>query len=241
MSDKTELDAALRDLVIANRILAHEGVLDGFGHVSIRHPTDPGRYFMACSRSPEQVTRRDLIEFHLDSRPIDQNGRPMYAERFIHGQILQARPEVKAICHNHAHNLIPFGVTGNTIRPLMHMSSVIGPEVPIWDIADEFGDTDLLVTNPAMGDSLARCLGQRRVALMRGHGSVVAGLGLREAVFVAVYLHLNAELVLKAKSLGDIKYLSPGEVERCAATLLQELSQNRAWDYWAARAGYEGI
>ncbi len=241
MSDNSELELALKDLVIANRILGHEGVLDGFGHISIRHPSNPERYFMAGSRSPELVTRHDLIEYHLDSRPIDQNGRAMYAERQIHGSIYQARPEVRAVCHNHAHDLIPFGVTGTTLQPVMHMASVIGDEVPIWDIADEFGDTDLLVTDPAKGASLARCLGPRRVALMRGHGAVVAGRGLREAVYVAIYLHLNAELVLKAKSLGEVKYLSPGEAKACAETLLSELSQNRAWEYWSARAGYSGV
>ena len=237
-----DMKALIGDLVTANHILYHQGVLDGFGHVSIRHPNDPSRYFMAGSRSPELVTRHDLIEYHLDSRPINQNGRAMYAERQIHGSIYQARPEVLAVCHNHAHDLIPFGVTGTTLRPVMHMASVIGDEVPIWDIADEFGDeTDLLVTNPAMGESLARCLGPRRVALMRGHGAVVAGRGLREAVYVAVYLHVNAGMVLKAKRLGEVKYLSPGEAKACADTLLSELSQNRAWEYWCARAGYSGI
>lgn len=242
MSDRSELTVVLRDLVVANRILAREGVLDGFGHVSVRHPTDPQRYFMSRSRSPALVTRDDLIEFTLENAPIDQNGRPMYAERYIHGCLYQARPDVQAVCHNHSHAVIPYGVTGTAIRPIMHMASVIGNEVPIWDIREEFGDTDLLVTSDEMGRSLARCVGPRRTALMRGHGSVVVGASLREAVFIAIYLQLNAELLHRARALGgsDIEYLSAGEVQLASQTLLQPLSQERAWDYWSARAGFGG-
>jgi ribulose-5-phosphate 4-epimerase/fuculose-1-phosphate aldolase len=205
MSDNTVLETSLRDLVLANRILAHEGVLDAFGHVSIRNPINPDHYFMACSRSPELVTLHDLIEFRLDSQPINQNGRAVYAERQIHGCIYQARPEVMAVCHNHAHDLIPFGVTGNTLRPILHVGAVMGEDAPIWDIRDEFGDTDMLVTDAAKGNSLVRCLGARRVALMRGHGAVVACCGLKEVVFVSNYMHVNAQLLLKAKSLvGEV-------------------------------------
>lgn len=231
--------ATLRDLVIANRILAREGVLDGFGHVSVRHPSDAQRYVMSRSRSPELVTRDDLVQFTLDDEAIDAGGRAVYAERFIHGCIYRARSDVHAICHNHSHAVIPYGVAGQSIRPILHMASVIGDEVPVWDIAQQFGDTDLLVTDAAKGDSLARCLGTKRAALMRGHGAVVAASNLREAVFVAIYLQLNAELLLRARVLGDgsLRYLTPGEIRLASQTLLQPLSQDRAWEYWSARAG----
>jgi ribulose-5-phosphate 4-epimerase/fuculose-1-phosphate aldolase len=147
---------ALRDLVIANRILAAHNVLDAFGHVSIRHPEHPDTYFLARSKGPAGVTLDDLIEFTLDSEPINQNGRAMYAERQIHGKIYTARPDVNAVCHNHSAATIPFGVTKTPMKPIFHMGSVIGSDVPKWDIAKEFGDTNLLVTTPNKARRLRR-------------------------------------------------------------------------------------
>jgi HCOMODA/2-hydroxy-3-carboxy-muconic semialdehyde decarboxylase len=227
------MDDALRDLVIANRILAAHNVLDAFGHVSIRHPERPDRYFLACSKGPAGVTRADLIEFTLENEPIDQNGRAMYAERAIHGGIYQARPDVMAVCHNHSAATIPFGVTSVPMRPIFHMGSVIGAHVPTWDIADEFGDTNLLVTTHDQGASLAKTLASGRVVLMRGHGTAVAGRTLKEVVFTCVYLQKNAELVTTARTFGDVRYLSDGEVERAAQLLSEPLSQNRAWEAWS--------
>ncbi|HEX2480589.1 MAG TPA: class II aldolase/adducin family protein, partial [Methylomirabilota bacterium] len=143
MSEGTNLDAALDDLVIANRILANEGVIDAFGHISVRDPRRPDRYFLARSRSPELVERRDIMEFDLENRPIDPQGRTMYSERPIHGSIYRTRPDVTAVCHNHARSLIPFSITGTPIKPVWHVAGGIGPEVPTWDVRDEFGDTDL--------------------------------------------------------------------------------------------------
>ena len=238
MSEETDLDAALDDLVIANRILANEGVIDAFGHISIRHPRQPDRYFLARSRSPELVERGDLMEFDLDSRPIDPQGRTMYSERPIHGSIYKARSDVMSVCHNHARSLIPFSVTGTAIRPIWHVAGCIGPEVPIWDVRDEFGDTDLLVTTTALGDSLARKLGPRRACLMRGHGAVVAAHDLKAAVFVSIYLMVNAALVKEARALGEVTYLSEGEVRLTEQMNFRARSQNRAWEYWARRAGF---
>jgi HCOMODA/2-hydroxy-3-carboxy-muconic semialdehyde decarboxylase len=229
------LDALLDDLVIANRILADHHVLDAFGHVSVRHPDRPDRYVMSCSRGPNLVTRADLIEFDLESRPIDQNGRRMYAERQIHGRIYAARPDVHAVCHNHAPATIPFGATGTPLLPIFHMASVIGDEVPIWDIHHEFGDTNLLVTTQPQGDSLARTLADHRVVLMRGHGSAVAAATLRGVVFTSVYLQKNAELVLAAKTLGEVQYLTPGEIDEASTMLSEALSQDRAWESWSSR------
>ena len=237
----TDLKAALRELVIANRVLAHEGVLDGFGHVSIRHPDDAGRYFMACSRSPELVMLDDLIEFRLDGEPIDARGRAMYVERAIHGAVYEARPDAMAVCHNHAPSVIPFSVTGARLRPLIHVAGLIGAEIPVWDIAAESGDTDLLVRTLEQGRSLARALGQRRVALMRGHGSVVAGATLPEAVMASIYLEFNGRLQLGAQQLGEIRFLSAREAALCTETMLSPVAVNRAWQYWRARAGFSGI
>jgi ribulose-5-phosphate 4-epimerase/fuculose-1-phosphate aldolase len=231
------VEAALRDLVVGNRILAQHGVLDAFGHVSVRHPLDPSHYLMACSRGPALVAMDDMIEYQLDGTPIDQRGRPQYSERAIHGSIYQARPEVMAVVHHHSPATIPFGVTGTPVRPIFHMASVIGSEIPIWDIADEFGDTNLLVTRYDVGASLAKALGERRVVIMRGHGGAVAGSSLKEAVFVSVYLQVNSELLLSAHQLGTVKYLTDGEVELASDILLQPLGIERAWQTWAHAAG----
>lgn len=231
---------AVRDLVTANRILAGENVLDGFGHVSVRHSGRPDRYFMSRSRSPQLVEPGDIIEFTTDDEPLDRNARAMYAERAIHGGIYRARPDVHAICHSHAHSLIPFGVLQLELRPIIHMAAVIGRTIPIWDIRDEFGDTDLLVTEHATGNALARALGSHRVALMRGHGCVVTGRTLRELVFATIYLEVNARLLLETRMLGQPRYLSEGEIERAAQTLVGPLSQERAWEYWSRRAACAG-
>jgi ribulose-5-phosphate 4-epimerase/fuculose-1-phosphate aldolase len=238
MAEETTLHAALDDLVIANRILAHEGVIDAFGHVSIRDPRRPDRYFLARSRAPELVERGDLMEFDLDNQPIDQRGRTMYSERPIHGSTYRTRPDVMAVCHNHARSLIPFGITGTSIRPVWHLAGSIGADVPVWDVRNEFGDTDLLVTTAAMGDSLARTLGSHRACLMRGHGAVVATHDLKATVFVSIYLMVNAALIREARELGEVTYLSEGEVRLTEQMNFRARSQNRAWEYWARRAGF---
>ncbi len=235
------VDEALRDLVLANRVLAYHGVLDAFGHVTIRHPERPDRYFMSCSRGPAAVTREDIIEFTLDSEPIDQNGRAMYAERPIHGRVYQARPDVQAVCHNHSPATIPFGVSDEPLRPIFHMGSVIGKHVPVWDIAAEFGATNLLVTTAAMGASLAKTLGDGRVVLMRGHGSTVAGRTLRELAFTTVYLQKNAELATVARGFRNPRYLSDDEIDLAATLLSEPLSQNRAWEDWIKRLERDGM
>lgn len=227
------------DLVLANRILADRGVVDSFGHVSMRRPDRPDRYLLSRSRAPYLVVDADIMEFTLDNEPVAPDGRALYAERAIHGRIYAARPDVAAICHNHAPATIPFGVTGTELRPIFHMASAIGASVPIWDIADRFGDTDLLVTKNEIGDDLARMLGSHRVALMRGHGSVVTGATLRETVFTAVYLQVNAELLTAAVGLGPVRYLSAGEIEAASHTLFEPLSQNRAWENWAAQIVFD--
>lgn len=231
----------LEELVTANRILAREGVVDAFGHVSIRHPERPDRYLLSRARAPERIEHADLMEFALTGEAIDAAGRKPYAERHIHGAIYERRPAVRAVVHHHSPAVIPFAVTRVALRPIMHMCASIGAEVPVWDSRTRFGDTNLLVTTMDMARDLAGLLGEQPVALMRGHGAVVAGGSLREVVFNAVYLQLNAELQMRAMTLGDVTFLSAGEVAAVQATRAS-FTYERAWEYWCGRAGrpYDG-
>ena len=227
--------ALLDELVLANRILANEGVVDAFGHISVRHPERPEQYLIARSLGPELVSVADLQLFTLEGEQVDGNPEPAYAERAIHGAVYEARPEVVSVCHNHSPSTIPYGVTGTPLRPIFHMGALLGAEIPVWDIADDFGETDMLVRTMPQGRSLARTLGARRVSLMRGHGSVVAGGSIREVVTACVYLEVNARLQLQAMQLGEVHFLSSAEIERTSAMLTGSLAGARAWGTWAAR------
>lgn len=242
----TEREAALvahgvRELVLANRILAREGVIDDFGHVSLRHPLRPDRFLLARSRSPEVVTAEDILEFDLDGRLIGDDPRRPYLERFIHGAVYAARPDVQAVTHHHARAVIPFTVTDVPLRPVFHMGAVMGPEAPVWDSQPEFGDTRMILDTLEMGQSLARALEHRRVVLLRGHGAVCAAASLRAVCMISVHMKSNAELLLQALPLGAPTYLTPGEVEQTGAMLLSEVPLARAWAYWTARAGFAGL
>lgn len=232
---------AMRDLVLANRILAREDVIDDFGHVSVRHPDDPSRYFLSRSRSPELVNLDDIMEFTLEGEPIDQRSRAIYSERPIHGALYMARPDVNCVAHHHPRSVLPFTVANIPLRPLFHMASVIGAEIPVWDSQPEFGDTNMLVDSLPMGHSLARTLGENRIVLIRGHGAVVVGENIRNTVFASVYLKENAELVLQARAFGELYYLTPGEIEKTGTMLRSELASNRAWDFYVARCGFRGM
>jgi ribulose-5-phosphate 4-epimerase/fuculose-1-phosphate aldolase len=233
----SELERALRDLVIANRILANEGVVDAYGHVSIRHPLDPQRYFLSRSLSPELVQRGDIMEFGLEGAPAGEDGRTPYLERFIHGAIYEARPDVHAVVHSHADDVLPFTIATTRLRPVVHTASCIGERIPLWDIRDKFGDTKLLVTNMAQGRDLAGSVGSDNVVLMRGHGFAAAGRSLLEVVRIAVYMPRNAKVFIQAKQLGRVKPLSRGEIEIRATTRPDAPEMWRAWEYWAVRAG----
>ena len=230
--------AALGDLVAANRILAHEGVLDAFGHVSIRHPEQPDQYIISRSLGPAYVTEADLQCYQIAGPQVSGDERPGYVERPIHAAVYEARPEVLAICHNHSPSVIPYGVTGVALRPIFHAAALIGADIPIWDIADEWGDTDLLVRTMAQGRSLARTLGPRTTALMRGHGSVVAGPNLKAIAQACIYMERNALLQMQAMALGSVRYLTPGEVEAASNMLQEPVVSNRTWHAWSTRAGF---
>jgi ribulose-5-phosphate 4-epimerase/fuculose-1-phosphate aldolase len=232
----TTTPAIFEELVTANRILARERVVDAFGHVSVRHPARPDRFCLSRARAPECIEADDIMEFALDGQAIDARGRKPYAERFIHAGIYEVRPDTMAVVHNHSFAVIPFGVTATPLRPLLHMAASMGAEIPTWDSRTSFGDTNLLVTALPMARDLAATLGSRPVVLMRGHGCVVAGGSLREVVFNAIYLQLNAELQQRAMTLGPVTFLSPGEVDAVLRTR-SAFTFERAWEYWCQRAG----
>jgi HCOMODA/2-hydroxy-3-carboxy-muconic semialdehyde decarboxylase len=228
-------------LVAANRILAREEIVDAFGHVSIRDPENPRRYVMARSRSPELVEHADLIRFEQDGRSLDPGARTPYGERMIHGAIYEARNDVNSVVHNHAYPLLPFSITGRALEPMVHAASVIGADVPIWDIATKFGDTDMLVRTMDQGRDLATTLGRNACALMRGHGAVVAAASLKQAVMIAIYLKINAEVQMQAMGIGMPRGLSDREVALSRETQFSPLALDRAWEYFCARAGVEPI
>lgn len=217
------------DLVAANRILADLGILDGYGHVSVRDPGNPKRYLMSRSLAPELVTAADVMAYDLDSNPVDAQGRSTYRERFIHGEIYKARPDVNAVVHTHAPPLIPFSNTAVPLQPMYHMSAFIGEGVPVFDIRKTAGMTDMLITNGALGHALAEVLASKPAALMRGHGAVVVGPSLPIAVGRSYYLKTNAELQTQAMTLGGkVTYLSPEEVGKVGTPD----DYQRAWDLW---------
>jgi ribulose-5-phosphate 4-epimerase/fuculose-1-phosphate aldolase len=226
----------VEDLVAANRILVDQGVVDGYGHVSVRHDKAADRYLMSRSIAPELVTAADIMEYDLDSVPVDPQGRATYLERFIHGEIYRVRPDVRAIVHNHSPSVIPFGVTGAQLRPLYHMSAFLWPGVPIFEIRSAGGPgTDMLIRNPALGQALARTLGAGPVALMRGHGAVVVAGNLPEAVFRSVYTEVNARLQAQAMALGGpVTYLDPEEAKKAQAALAGTIP--RPWELWKRKA-----
>src|SRR5918911_536282 len=203
----------ITELVIANRILANEDVVDAYGHVSVRNPQAPERFFLAHSKSPALIDGGDILEHTLDGQALKPEQRPLYLERFIHAAIYEARPEVMAVVHAHAEDVLPFTITQAALKPVIHSGAFIGAEVPVWDIAERFGDrTNLLVTNMDQGRDRAKTLGARNVALMRGHGFAAAARSLIDVVRMSVYLPRNARVQLAAMQIGRFKPLSDGEI-----------------------------
>lgn len=234
------LDDVRRQLALANRILGNEGVIDAFGHASLRHPDNPNRYFLSRSRSPLWVDPEDILEFDLDSEPVRPLTVEPYGERVIHGEIFKARPDVTCVVHCHAAALMPFCMTGAELLPLSHLGAVMGETVPYWDQRDEFGDTNLLVIKPEEGASLARGLGPNWVVLMKRHGATIVGTSLRQAVFRSVCTCLNANYQLRAMAIGELDRCTPAETRDAGAYNLRDKPLSRAWEYWTLRLGERG-
>jgi HCOMODA/2-hydroxy-3-carboxy-muconic semialdehyde decarboxylase len=229
------VDAALlEDIVVGSRILADFGVLDGFGHVSARHPTNPNHFLMSRSLAPALVTADDIMEFDLDGNAVDGRGRTVFLERFIHGEIYKARPDVMSVVHTHSPGVIPFSVSKVPLRAMFHNPSFLAAGVPVWDIRKDFGETNMLVGNSALGKSLAATLADKPVVLMRGHGDVAVGPTVKMAVFRAYYTDVNAKLQSQAIALGgEPNYLTPGEGEKADTTNFAVI--DRIWNLWRMR------
>jgi HCOMODA/2-hydroxy-3-carboxy-muconic semialdehyde decarboxylase len=228
------------EIALANRMLAHEGVLDAFGHVSARHPNDPNRYLLSRSRAPELVEPSDILEYTLDSKPVREPGVPLYSERVIHGEIYKARPDVMTVCHHHAPAFMPLVITHTDYVPVFHLGAVGGEKPPFWDQRHEFGDTNLLVVKPEEGASLARALGKHWMVLMDRHGVTVAGTSARDCVFRCIYSARNAEFQVEAADFGTVGPLSPGEIRHAFGISTGTTGQSRAWESWVVRLGKAG-
>lgn len=234
------LDEAIEDLVAASRILAAEGICDAFGHVSARHPDRPDCYLLSRAIAPELVGPDDIMTFALDGTPLDGDACKPFLERYIHGGLYERRPDVGSVVHSHSRSVIPFTITPVPLRPVLHSAAVIGHELPVWEARENFGDTNLLIADMAMGRDFADTVGAGRGALMRGHGSTVVGRTIREAVYTAVYLEVNALLQFQASQMGPINFLSAGEIEIIQSRLADAKpgeGYDRAWSYWRRRAG----
>jgi HCOMODA/2-hydroxy-3-carboxy-muconic semialdehyde decarboxylase len=229
-------DRALIDkLVLANRILYRQGVVDGFGHVSVRHDQSSDHFLLARNMAPGLVRREDIVTFDLDGAALDAAGRRVYLERFIHAEIYRARPDVQSVVHSHSPNVIPFGVTGTPLQPVFHMSGFLAEGSALFEIRDVAGDTDMLISNASLGVGLAAALGSRSTVLMRGHGSTVVGASLEQAVYRAIYAEVNARLQTQARQLGEVTYLNAVEAAKAAA--INDTQLPRVWELWAREIG----
>ena len=236
------LAAALDDLIAANRILANEGVIDAFGHVSCRHPLRPSHFLMSRARAPALVEASDIMEFDGEGKAVDAAGRRPYAERFIHAAIYEARPDVRAVVHDHSAEIIPFGLSKTPLQAVSHVGGIIGGPVPVWDIAEVVGPkSNLLVTSLDVGRSLAKKLGSGTALLMRGHGAAIASQSIRRTTIAAITLNAQARILQNAIALGaGVQPLSDGEIAETAKIFSDETpgdAVGRTWEYWCARAG----
>jgi HCOMODA/2-hydroxy-3-carboxy-muconic semialdehyde decarboxylase len=228
-------DSTLDDLVTANHILAHEQVVDAYGHISFRHPENPERYLLSRARAPELIETHDIVEYKLDGDAIEARDRRPYSERMIHGAIYEQRADVNVVIHNHSYEVIPFASTGTPLRPVTHTCAPIGSDIPIWDMRDKFGETNHLVVTMEQGRDLASTLGDRSIALMKRHGCVVAGATVEETVMKSIYLQVNAKLQLQTMQIGTPDYLTESEIEQCTAMQQAPISLDRAWEVWCRR------
>jgi ribulose-5-phosphate 4-epimerase/fuculose-1-phosphate aldolase len=226
----------IEDLVVANHILFDQGVVDAFGHISVRHDAHPDRFLLARNMAPGSVGADDIIEFNLDGDPVKPTGRKVYLERFIHGEIYRRRPDVMSVVHSHSHSIVPLSVVkGAKLRALFHMAGFIGQDAPVFEIREAAGNaSDLLISDAMLGRALAEKFDHADICLMRGHGSTVVGGSIPQAVYRAVYAELNARYQLEASRLGDINFLTEAEGRACVDRV--EAQVQRPWDLWKSQA-----
>lgn len=228
--------ALIADLVSANHILFDQGVVDAFGHISVRHDKRPDRFLLARNMAPGSVTADDIVEFDLDGNPVNADGRRVYLERFIHGEVFRRRPDVMSVVHSHSHSIVPLSVVkGTPLRALFHMAGFIGTAAPVFEIREAGGDgTDMLITSNELGRALAEKFDASDIVLMRGHGSTVVAGSIQLAVYRAVYAELNARYQLEAGRVGEVNFLTEAESRACLERV--ESQTQRPWDLWKAQA-----
>ena len=235
MPDISAPPALVEKLVYANRILYDQGIVDGLGHVSVRHDSVPGVFLLSCNRAPAMVQTRDIVCYDLDGEAVSSAAERPYLERFIHSEIYRARPDVVAVVHSHSPSVIPFGVTGHRLRPIFHMAGFLGSGSSHFEIRDAGGTTDMLIRNRDLGRALAQSLGDSTCVLMRGHGSTVVGGSIEQVVYRAIYAEVNAKLQAQSLGMGEINYLTPEEAGLAAAANDGQIG--RSWDLWRRRIG----
>jgi ribulose-5-phosphate 4-epimerase/fuculose-1-phosphate aldolase len=227
--------ALLEKLALANRILYDQGVVDGFGHISVRHDQSPAHFLLSCNRAPGLVSPGDILTYDMNGELAQPSDKRSYLERFIHSEIYKARPDVVSVVHSHSPSVIPFGTTGQRLRPIFHMSGFLGSGSALFEIRDGAGNTDLLIRDSGLGKALAQAMGQHNCVLMRGHGSTTVAPSIEVAVYRAIYAEVNAKLQLQAAALGPINFLNEEEALLAAATTEGQVL--RAWDLWSQRIG----
>ncbi len=235
-SDSDEQRVA--DLETANHILFDQGVVDGFGHISVRSATNASHYWMAGAVAPALVTKDDIIEFDEDSAALDARGRPIHGERFIHGEIYRVRSDVVSVVHSHSSAVIPFSATNVPLQPVIHTAGFLPSATPVFEIRSVAGDDNhILVNTRQFGAGLAKVLGKSPVVLMRGHGDAVVAASIKKAVYRAIYTQLNAQIQAEALLLGQgkVTYLNPMESANVDA-INEGGGVERSWQIWAARA-----
>ena len=226
-------------LVYANRILYDQGIVDGLGHVSVRHPTQDGVFLLSCNRAPGLVKRQDIVCYDLDGNAVSQTTERPYLERFIHSEIYRARPDVVAVVHSHSPSVIPFAITHNPLKPVFHMSGFLGSGSAHFEIREAAGNSDMLIRSAYLGEALAKSLGKHNCVLMRGHGSTVVGRSLEQVVYRAIYAEVNAKLQLAANGLGEISFLNEEEAQ--LASDMNDGQIPRSWNLWVTRLGQVDI
>jgi ribulose-5-phosphate 4-epimerase/fuculose-1-phosphate aldolase len=231
-----KFDPALAEkLALANRILYDQNVVDGFGHISVRHDKSPDHFLLSCNRAPGLVNASDILTYDLNGDLTEPSDKRSYLERFIHAEIYRARPDVMSVVHSHSQSVIPFGATGQRLRPIFHMSGFLGSGSALFEIRDTAGNTDMLIRDMGLGKALAQSLGQHNCVLMRGHGSTTVGSSIEVAVYRAIYAEINAKLQIQAAALGPINFLT--EEEAALAAAATEGQVVRAWDLWRGNIG----